>query len=362
MDIYTACAVQTAVKAVQTRADRKRNVKRCLELIDVSPQLGITATAGFDSEHWAPVKLVCFPEFTFQGHESTWSKEHYLNHVVVEIPGEETDSFARKAKEHGIFISICALEKDPDLKDWFWNTQIVIDPAGKIIHKYHKFSPAVHWELSISPHDIYDIYVQKHGDSLSAFFPVTDTEIGRIGTNICMDGHFPESARALGVQGAEIVIHPSMADPLMSPPFELWQAMNKMRAWENSAYRICACRGRLEGALRPEHIQPGKSMIVKYDGSVIAYADYPGEAVISAVINLEELRRRRTSMSRNFLASLRTEVYRKIYEKPIYPINGFLDKGPSSRAERDPKDVLKEYFDKGIFVRPGELPDYLKSR
>jgi hypothetical protein len=67
-------------------------------------------------------------------------------------------------------------------------------------------TPAAHWELSISPHDIYERYVEKHGDSLSAFFPVTETEIGKIGTNICMDGHFPESARALGVQGAEVVI------------------------------------------------------------------------------------------------------------------------------------------------------------
>ena len=360
MDIYTACAVQPAVKIVQHRNDINSNIKRCLELVDISPQMGITATAGFDADHWAPVKLVSFPEFTFQGHESTWSMEHYLNHVVVEIPGEETDRFAKKAKEHGIFISLCALEKDPDLKGWFWNTQIVIDPRGEIIHRYYKFTPAAHWELSVSPHDVYDRYVEKHGDSLAAFFPVTETEIGKIGANICMDGHFPESARALGVQGAEVVIHPSMADPLMSPPFELWQAMNKMRAWENTCYRVCPCRGRLEGALRPENIQPGRSMIVKYDGTVSAYANYPGETVISAVINLDELRRRRTSMSRNFLAQIRTEVYRKIYENPIYPINQFLEQGPSSRAERNPKDVLKEFFEKGIFVKPREMPDYMK--
>ena len=360
MDIYTACAIQTAVKAVSSKADRKQNIKRCLELIDISPQLGITATAGFESDHWAPVKLISFPEFTFQGHESTWTKDHYLNNVVVEIPGDETDAFARKAKEYGIYVSLCALEKDPDLKDWFWNTQIVIDPKGQIIHTYHKFTPAAHWELSISPHDIYDRYVEMHGDSLSAFFPVVETPIGKIGTNICMDGHFPESARALGVQGAEIVIHPSMAAPLMSPPFELWQAMNKMRAWENSAYRVCPCRGRLDGALRPEYIQPGRSMIVKYDGSVVAYADHPGETVISAVINLEELRRRRTSMSRNFLAAIRTEVFRKIYEKPIYPKNGFLDKALESRAQRDPKSVLRRYFEEGIFVKPKDMPDYMK--
>jgi predicted amidohydrolase len=360
MDIYTACAVQPVVKAVKTRADAKSNIKRCLELIKASPQMGITAVEGFGSDHWAPVKLVCFPEFTFTGHESTWPMKHYLDNVVVEIPGEETEAFAEKAREYQIYISLCALEKTPELKDWFWNTEIVIDPKGRIVHTYHKFTPAAHWELSVSPHDVYDFYVEKYGDSLSSFFPVTETEIGKIGTNICMDGHYPESARALGVQGAEIVIHPSFADPMMSPPFEIWQALNKMRAWENCAYNICPCRGRLEEALRPECIQPGKSMIVKYDGSVIAYADFPGETIVSAVINLEELRRRRTSMSRNFLPTLRTEVYRKIYENSIYPANQFMGRGPNSRAQRDPKEVLKDFFKKGIFVKPEKMPDDLK--
>jgi formamidase len=360
MDIYTACAVQNIVKVTETRTDIKQNIKRCLELIDICPQMTATATEGFDAENWAPVKLVCFPEFSFQGHQPTWSYEHYLNNVVIEIPGEETERFAQKAKEYKIFIILCALEKDPDLKGWFWNTQFVIDPAGQIIHKYHKLTPAAHWELSVSPHDIYDVYVQKHGNTLSAFFPVTETEIGKIGTTTCMDGHYPESARALGVQGAEIITHPLFPDPLMSPPLEIWQSLNKMRSWENVAYNICASWGGLVGGLRPELMAPGKSMIVKYDGSVSAYADFPGETVISAVINLQELRLRRTSMSRNFVASLRTEVYRKIYEKPIYPANQFLNKAPTSRGERDPREILKELFEKGIFIRPKACPDYLK--
>ncbi len=65
-------------------------------------------------------------------------------------------------------------------------------------------------------------------------------------------------------------------------------------------------------------------------------------------------------MSRNFLAAIRTEVFRKIYEKPIYPKNAFLEKAPGSRAERDPKSVLKRYFEKGIFIRPKDMPDYMK--
>ena len=108
-----------------------------------------------------------------------------------------------------------------------------------------------------------------------------------------MDGHTPETARALGVQGAEVILHPTLVDPCMSPPIETWQMMNRMRAWENLCYVVSAQWGALLNARRPKYFAPGKSMIVNYNGMVTAYADFPGEAIISSVINLEELRRRR---------------------------------------------------------------------
>ena len=356
-DIFTAVAIQPDIRIISERADIRRNLNRCLELIDAAPQVQPTAKGHFEG-NWAPIKLISFPEFFITGHEGHWPFDHYLKEVLIEIPGEETELLAQKAKEHDVYIAACALENDPEWinDDYFFNTHFIISPKGEIIHKYHKFTPATHYELSMSPHDIYDKYIERYGDSLASFFPVTDTEIGKIGTITCMDGHTPETARALGVQGAEIILHPSLIEPCMSPPMETWQLMNRMRAWENVCYVVAASWGTLHGARRPMNFTPGKSMIVNYNGIVTAYADYPGEAIISSVINLEELRRRRMDPSRNFPALLRNEVYRKIYESEVYPANQFTDKSPKTRTARDPRETIRKFVEKGIYIAPEKMP------
>jgi formamidase len=356
-DIYTAVAMQPDIKAVEKRADIRRNLQRCLELIDAAPQIQPTAKEHYEG-NWAPIKLISFPEFFVTGHEGHWPFDHYVNEVLIEIPGEETRVLAEKAKAYGVYIAGCALERDPAWikDDYFFNTHFIISPKGEIIHKYRKFTVATHYELSISPHDVYDKYVAMYGDSLSSFFPVTETEIGKIGTITCMDGHTPETARALGVQGAEVILHPTLVDPCMSPPMETWQMMNRMRAWENVCYVVSANWGSLLGARRPKYFAPGKSMIVNYNGAVTAYADFPGEAIISSVINLEELRRRRMDPSRNFQTLLRNEVYRKIYESPVYPANQFAKASPKTRTARDPRITINEFVKKGIYVAPAKMP------
>ncbi|MBX5467307.1 MAG: hypothetical protein K6U14_07440 [Firmicutes bacterium] len=356
-DLYTAVAIQPEIRVAETRADIQKNLERCLELIDAAPQVQATAKEGF-AQTFAPIKLISFPEFFIQGHEGHWPLEHYLENVLIEIPGEETFRLGQKAREHDIFIAGCALERDPEWSQegYFFNTHFVIDPHGEIIHKYRKITVATHYELAVSPHDVYDRFVARYGDTLGSFLPVTETEIGKIGTITCMDGHFPETARALGIQGAEVILHPLLADPLMSPPMDLWQAMNKMRAWENVAYVVSASWGALLGGRRPKYIAPGKSMIVDYNGVVRAYADFPGEAIVSAVINLEELRRRRMDPSRNFPTLLRTEIYRKIYEHSIYPPNQFGEGSPHTRAARDPQAIIAQFVEKGIYLPPAGQP------
>jgi predicted amidohydrolase len=357
-DIYTAVAIQNEVKVVSERSDIDRNLSRVLDLIDSAPQLCYTAKGNYQGS-WAPIKLISFSEFFIQGHEGTWPYRHYLDNVLITLPGAESEKLAQKAKEYGIYIAGCVLERDPEWEadGYFFNTHFIMAPSGEIIHKYRKITTATHYELSCSPHDMYSRWVERFGDSLSSFMPVTQTDIGRLGTITCMDGHFPETARALGVQGAEVILHPLLIDPMMSPPSETWQMMNRMRAWENVCYVVAASWGALLGAKRPKMTAPGKSMICDYTGAVIAYADFPGEAIISATINLEELRRRRLDPTRNFPVLLRNEVYRKIYEETLYPPDQFSDKNPQSRVARDPHETIRRFVREGRYVLPDKLPE-----
>ena len=67
-DIYTAAAVQPEIRIVAQRQDIRRNLDRCLELIDSVPQCQPTAKEHYEG-NWAPIKLISFPEFFLTGHE-----------------------------------------------------------------------------------------------------------------------------------------------------------------------------------------------------------------------------------------------------------------------------------------------------
>ena len=65
-------------------------------------------------------------------------------------------------------------------------------------------------------------------------YPVFHTEIGTVGIHICYDGDFPEVSRILAVKGARILCRPSA----LLRNFEIWEATNKMRAYENHVYHV----------------------------------------------------------------------------------------------------------------------------
>jgi formamidase len=347
---YTVCVVQPLTKFVWNRKEIKENLSRCLELIDI-----VKARVG----GWAPLKLIAFPEFFLQGITNRANMSDYYRGILIKLPGEETNQISKKAKEYGIFIVGAALEQDPNFPDLYFNTAFMIGPEGKIIHKYRKALPAIHLEMAASPHDVFDRYMKVYGEGKSiteTFFPVTNTPIGKIGIFICMDGHFPETTRALSLQGAEILIRPTaMPAPLVSSPMNTWELENRMRAYENLAYVIAPTTGGIITQELPASYFPGDSMIVDFEGVVVARAPYPGETILSAVIRLEELRRRRQHTQRNFLTQIRSELFGELYEKPIYPKNEFL-KNPllerKNLAKRGSEAVIKAFSKREIFVKP----------
>ena len=85
----------------------------------------------------------------------------------------------------------------------------ILDPRGEVILQHYKVSPLFPVEHSICPHDVYDWWVQKYGRTLEAFWPVVDTDIGRLGIMMANEGSYPENARALALNGAEVVYRAS---------------------------------------------------------------------------------------------------------------------------------------------------------
>jgi predicted amidohydrolase len=310
---YLAAACQTDFATPHDRAEIASRVAHMLAMID-------RAVIGY--RPFGDVKLLAFPEF---GHAvPIYETVAELNdRLALSIPNEHTDLYVRKAREFGVYIQTATfLERDARHPGRVFNTTCLIGPEG-LIQRYRKVHPWLPWEVHASPHDIagYD----------ELLFPVADTEIGRIGAAICYDWLFPEAIRELALQGAELLVRVSAyMDPWgATAPMDWWTLVNRCRALENLAYVVASNQGS-SGHRYPPFTWPGGSMVVDYDGRILAQADPgPGEKIVVAPIDLAALRaERERRIGHHMLAHLRTEAYTQV-RRPIYP-GGLGEREPLS--------------------------------
>ena len=172
---------------------------------------------------------------------------------------------------------------------------------------------------------MFDEYCEKIGGDIKDLFPVVDTPIGKLGTMTCHDGCTPEVSRALGYNGVEVICHPGAIQEVegVSEPWDFWMFTRRARAHDNMCYLLVPT-----GARSITNITPGRSVPVTrspidYTGMVLRHMPYPEEQVLAVGIDIEALRHHRTKTIHNCWVDLRTEGFRQIYDKPIYPPNRF---------------------------------------
>ena len=113
------------------------------------------------------------------------------------IPGPSTGFYGELARELGIVIVTSLFEKRaPGL---YHNTAVVIEKDGSIAGKYRKMhipdDPAYYEKFYFTPGDL-------------GFHPI-DTSVGRLGVLVCWDQWYPEAARLMALQGADMLIYPT---------------------------------------------------------------------------------------------------------------------------------------------------------
>lgn len=303
IDRYYAAACQLDQPNPTHCDEIARRVDRMLEMID---QAVVGYKPLFD------VRLVVFPEFAHAAPIYATAAE-LLECLAVPIPNEHTDRYQQKARELGVYIQTGTfLESSPRWPGHVFNTTCLIGPDG-ILAKYRKVHPWLPWEVHASPHDLPD-YDEP-------VFPVANTEIGKLGAAICYDWLFPEAIRQLGLAGAEVLVRVSAyMDPWgCAQPMDWWPLVNRVRAIENMAYVVASNQA---ASLKnyPPFSWPGGSMIVDYDGRILAQAEPgPGERIVVGPIDLAALRAERDRRAgHHTLAHLRTEAY-PAYGRPIFP-------------------------------------------
>ena len=222
-------------------------------------------------------KIILLPElFERQYFCQERNYDYYLYARSLE-EDEAVNHFKKVAAELEVVLPISFYEKDVNV---FYNTTAVIDADGSVLGIYRK---------THIPDDHY--YQEKFyftpGDT---GFKVWDTRYGKIGIGICWDQWFPETARGMAVQGAEILFYPTAigSEPILEVDSMLhWRRCMQGHAACNVIPVVAANR------IGEEYVEPSdenggqKSSLVFYGSSFVT--DSTGEIVMQASRDKEEI-------------------------------------------------------------------------
>jgi len=362
IDPFSVVALSPRTITVEKAADALANVKRINEFMDTAVM--VAAWEG------APVKLVVIPEMAIQGMvANTPGNRAKEAQFAVEIPGPETEELGKKARQLDAYIAAeLYMVRDEDFKDRYFNVAFIIDPKGDVIYKRYKAtSDAYEGGMlgNMNPHDVWDEFIEKKGkgDIMEAIFPVARTEIGNIGIVICHEGVYPEIARGLAMNGAEILIRPTLIEPAVMNG--MWELQNRAHAVFNGVYVVAPNLGpeiRKDGSI--QDLFGGQSMIVNPRGQIVAQQRgwTSGDSFVCTTIDIEALRRARIANGLyNQFKDLRTEQYRAIYDRPIYPKNQYLKEPPEegwlAREDATRAKNIETLIERGVLTPPaGYVP------
>ncbi len=217
--------------------------------------------------------------------------------AVEKIPeGPTTKLMQEIARKHNMVIIVPIYEEE--ITGIYYNTAAVIDADGTYLGKYRK---------NHIPHVNPGFWEKFYFRPGNLGYPAFDTAYARIGVYICYDRHFPEGARALGLNGAEIVFNPSATVAGLSE--YLWKLEQPAHAVANG-YFIAAIN-------RVGHEQPwdigefyGQSYFCDPRGQIIAQAPRDQDAVVVADLNLDLIREVRNTWQ--FFRDRRPESYAQL--------------------------------------------------
>ncbi|MCX7909655.1 MAG: carbon-nitrogen hydrolase [Ignavibacteria bacterium] len=233
--------------------------------------------------------LICFPELSLSGYFFLTREEllpftiDFRSEIIARIQEISTSLnkiilFGFPEKSNGKIFNSCA----------------ILFPEKKFSCVYRK------------THLFYrERFVFDPGDT--GFFVVDFSPMNiNLGTMICYDWRFPEAARALALQGADIIACPS------NLVTQVWHLAIPARAIENKVYVIVANRVGTETNGGETLIFNGKSGIWHYYGSLIAGAAEETEKIIIAEVFPEETRDKYIDKFNNIFTDRRPEMYRQI--------------------------------------------------
>jgi len=240
------------------------------------------------------VDLIVFPELVTSGFELGVR----FTELAQRIPGPSVNLIAQRASEFGVYIAFGMVSKEK-VESVLYNSAVLVGPDGELVGSYNK--------------------VHLRGEERMAFregfrLPVFETEIGHIGLTLGWDLAYPEVARSLTLEGAELIC--VMAN-WEKAQIEEWRTYILARAYENALYVAAANRVGEDVTLS----FGGESAIIGPRGKVHAsLADEkepesgePREGYCVARVDLDEVRKCREEFQT--LQTRQPTVYRALVKR-----------------------------------------------
>jgi predicted amidohydrolase len=208
---YKVAAVQMEVKSL----DQQTNTNRALSLLETAAAEG--------------AKAICLPDYFLTDTPTKDMAKKGLKDIAEPVPGPTINTFAEAAKKLGVYvIAGSILEIGEDTK--IYSTSAFLGPDGKLIAKVRKTHP----ENAPAKHELGCGVTPGPGD-----YPIFDTEIGKIGIMIDMDGVAVEVPRILGLKGAEVIFWPINFSARFTDGIHL---MNRYNSVTSRSYLVSCCR------------------------------------------------------------------------------------------------------------------------
>ncbi len=258
---------------------REANVEKHLTLIDRAGQEG--------------VQILCMQEI-FTGPYFCAEQNPRWYDAVEKIPdGPTTRLMQQRAKQHQMVIVVPLYEEEAT--GVYYNTAAVIDADGTFLGKYRKN------HIPQCGPGFWEKFYFRPGN---LGYPVFQTQYAKVGVYICYDRHFPEGARELGLNGAEIVFNPSATVAGLSE--YLWKLEQPAHAVAN-AYFVAAINR--VGREQPWNIGEfyGTSYFCDPRGKILAEATRDRDELLIADVDLDVIREVRNVWQ--FYRDRRPETY-----------------------------------------------------
>ena len=221
-------------------------------------------------------QVTCLQEI-FYGPYFCAEQEKRWYQLTERVPdGPTTKLMQELAKKHSMVIVVPLYEED--LPGVYYNTAAVIGPDGEYLGKYRKHH---------IPHCAPGFWEKFYFKPGNLGYPVFQTPFGAVGVYICYDRHFPEGARALGLNGAEIVFNPSATVAGLSE--YLWKLEQPAHAVANGYFVGAINRVGTEQPWATGEFY-GQSYFCNPRGQIIAEASRDQDELVIADLDLEQIR------------------------------------------------------------------------